>query len=123
MKSIRIANNVKYIDEADQNVTLFRIQEILSEHRSTLIMRILGDLPTYIQFKFYAKVDKELQIILKDKLLELSNSKVNLDRYDGIVKEIKISRSYRVPTQEFFKEIDAMLDAQLNPPQLQLIYS
>ena len=23
MKSIRIANNVKYIDEADQNVTLF----------------------------------------------------------------------------------------------------
>ncbi len=121
MKSIRIANNVKYIDEADQNVTLFRIQEILSEHRSTLIMRILGDLPTYIQFKFYAKVDKELQIILKDKLQELSNSKVNLDRYDGIVKEIKISRSYRVPTQEFFKEIDAMLDAQLNPPQLQLI--
>jgi len=60
MKSSRIASSIKHIEEADQNVTLFRIQEILSEHRSTLIMRILSDLPTYLQFKFYTKVDKDI---------------------------------------------------------------
>jgi hypothetical protein len=121
MKSVRIASTVKHIEEADQNVTLFRIQEILSEHRSTLIMRIVSDLPTYLQFKFYTKVDKEMQGILRDKLFELSNSKVNLDRYDAIVEEIKSNSNYRVPSREFFKEIDSVLDAELNPGQLTLM--
>jgi len=121
MKSVRIASTVKHIEEADHNVTLFRIQEILSEHRSVLIMRILSDLPAYLQFKFYTKVDKEMQGILRDKLFELSNSKVNLDRYDDIVQEIRKNSNYRVPSQEFFKEIDSVLDAHLNPSQLQLM--
>jgi len=121
MKSVRIASSIKYIEQADPHVTLFRIQEILSEHRSTLIMRILGDLPTYLQFKFYPKVDKGLQDILKDKLFELSNSKVNLDRYDDIVQGIKSSSSYRVPSHQFFEEIDTLLDAELNPSQLSLM--
>lgn len=121
MKSIRIASAVKHIEEADQNVTLFRIQEILSEHRSALIMGILSDLPTYLQFKFYTKVSKEMQGILRDKLFEISNSKVNLDRYDRIVQEIKNNTSYRVPSQEFFKEIDSLLNAVLNPIQLSIV--
>ena len=121
MKSVRIASSIKYIEQADDNVTLFRIQEILSEHRATLIMRILGDLPTYLQFKFFAKVDKAVQEMLKDKLFELSNSKVNLDRYDEIVQDIKSNSSYRVPSQQFFEEIDTLLDAELNPSQLSLM--
>jgi len=121
MKSVRIASTVKHIEESDLNVTLFRIQEILSEHRSTLIMRILADLPTYLQFKFYTKVDKEVQGILRDKLFELSNSKVSLDRYNEVVEEIKRSSSYRVPSTDFFREIDTLLDSQLNPSQLQLM--
>lgn len=121
MKSVRIASTVKHIEEGDERVTLFRIQEILSEHRSRLIMGILSDLPTYLQFKFYAKVDKEQQNILRDKLFELSNSKVSLDRYIDIVHEIEKNVNYRVPSQEFFKEIDTLLDAHLNPTQLQLM--
>jgi hypothetical protein len=121
MKSVRIASTVKHIEEADHNVTLFRIQEILSEHRSTLIMRILSDLPTYLQFKFYTKVDKDQQGLIRDKLFQLSNSKINLDRYNEIVQEIKNNINYRVPSQEFFKEIDTLLDAELNPSQLTLV--
>ena len=121
MKSVRIASTVKHIEEADHNVTLFRIQEILSEHRSTLIMGILSDLLTYLQFKFYTKVDKEMQGILRDKLFELSNSKVNLDRYLDIVHEIEKSSNYRVPSREFLKEIDSLLDSVLNPTQLKLV--
>jgi len=121
MKSIRIASTVKHIEEGDERVTLFRIQEILSEHRSTLIMSILSDLPTYLQFKFYTKVDKDMQAILQDKLFEMSNSKVNLDRYLDIVHEIEKNSNYRVPSQEFFKEIDGLLDSVLNPTQLKLV--
>jgi hypothetical protein len=121
MKSIRIATTVKHVEDADETVTLFRIQEILSEHRAALIMRILGDLPTYLQFKFYAKVDKAQQEKLRDKLFELSNAKVDLDRYAEIVREIKSTDNYRVPSQEFFFEIDTLLDAHLNPSQLALI--
>lgn len=121
MKSVRIASTVKHIEEGDERVTLFRIQEILSEHRSTLIMGILSDLTTYLQFKFYTKVDKETQGILRDKLFELSNSKVNLDRYLDIVHEIEKNSSFRVPSQEFFREIDSLLDSVLNPSQLMLV--
>jgi hypothetical protein len=121
MKSIRITGNVRQIAESDRHVTLFRIQEILTEHRSLLIMRILQDLPTYLEFKFYVKVDKDQQQIVRDKLSELSNAKVNLDRYDVIVQEIKRNDTYRVPSQLFFNEIDLLLDTHLNPSQLQLI--
>jgi hypothetical protein len=121
MKSVRIASTVKHIEEGDERVTLFRIQEILSEHRSTLIMGILSDLTTYLQFKVYTKVDKETQGILRDKLFELSNSKVNLDRYLHIVHEIEKNSSFRVPSQEFFREIDGLLDSVLNPSQLMLV--
>ena len=121
MKSVRIASTVKHIEEGDERVTLFRIQEILSEHRSTLVMGILSDLPTYLQFKFYTKVDKEMQGILRDKLFELSNSKVSLDRYLDIVHGIEKNSNFRVPSQEFFREIDSVLDQVLNPTQLKLV--
>ena len=120
MKSIRIASSTKHIEEADHNVTLFSIQEILSEHRTMLITGILTDLPTYLQFKFYTKVDKEMLGIFRAKLLDLSNSKVNLDRYNEIVQEIKKNNNYRVPSAEFFHEIDGLLDSVLNPTQLTL---
>jgi hypothetical protein len=121
MKSVRIANTVKHIEEGDERVTLFRIQEILSEHRSTLVMGILSDLPTYLQFRFYTKVDKEMQGVLRDKLLELSNSKVSLDRYLDIVHGIEKNSNFRVPSQEFFREIDSVVDQVLNPTQLKLV--
>lgn len=123
MKSVRIASAVKHIEEADHNITLFRIQEILSEHRTMLITGVLNDLTTYLQFKFYTKVDKEMQGVLRDKLWELANTKVNLDRYDGIVREIKQHNNYRVPSSDFFREIDTVLDSVLNPTQLSLVQS
>ena len=121
MESVRIASSTKHIEEADQNVILFRIQEILSEHRTMLITGILTDLPTYLQFKFYTKVDKEMQAVLREKLLDLSNSKVNLDLYDEIVQEIKKNNNYRVPSTDFFKEINTLLNFVLNPAQLTLM--
>lgn len=121
MKTVIIAKSVRHIEEADSNVTLFRIQEILSEHRATLILGILSDLPSYLQFKFYTKVDKDQQSLLKEKLFELSKSKVNLDRYHEIVQEIKQNIKYKVPAADFFQEIDTLLDTHLNPSQLQLI--
>jgi hypothetical protein len=121
MKSIRIATTVKYLEGADHQVTLFRIQEILSEHRAALITRILSDLPSYLEFKRYSNVGKDIIEIVKGKLFDLSTSKVNLEDYYEIVHEINRSNNYRVPNQDFFKEIDCLLDAELNPSQLTLI--
>jgi hypothetical protein len=121
MKSVRIATAVKHIEEGDERVTLLRVQEILSEHRSTLTTGILSDLPTYLQFKFYIKVDKETQSTIREKLFQLSNSRVNLDRYINIVHEIEKNSNYRVPCQEFFREIDSVIDSVLNPSQLMLV--
>ncbi len=89
--------------------------------RRTSCRWILSDLPTYLQFKFHAKVDKEMQGILKDRLFELSRAKVDLDRYLDIVHEIEKNSHCRVPLQEFYKEIDGLIDAVLNPTQLKLV--
>jgi hypothetical protein len=121
MKSVRIASTVKHLDEAESNITLFQIREILNEHRSTLVMRILGDLPTYLAFKFNRKIDKEKQQEIRDKLFALSNSIVSLDKYDSIVQEILTNKNYTVPSQPFIHEIDVLLDAELNPSQLTLV--
>lgn len=121
MKSIRIASSVKHVEEYDQNITLFRIQEILSEHRSTLIMGILRDLPAYLKFKFAKSVDKARQELLKDKLFELVHAKVNLDRYAEVVLDIQNNDTYKVPAIPFYAEIDGLIDSHLNPAQLALI--
>jgi hypothetical protein len=121
MKSVRIASTVKHLDEVETNITLFQIREILNEHRSTLIMRILSDLPTYLGFKFNRKVEKEKQLEIRDKLFALSNSIVSLDKYDTVVHQILINKNYTVPSQPFFHEIDVLLDAELHPSQLTLV--
>jgi hypothetical protein len=121
MKYIRIGSAVRHLEDADRNITLFRIQEILTEYRSTLINGILSDLHTYLQFKLYIKVEKETHSMLRDKLLDLSNSKINLDRYEEVVREITASSSYRVSPTAFFHEIDTLLDSVLNPVQLTLV--
>lgn len=121
MKSVRIASTVKHIEGGDERVTLIRIQEILSEHRSTLVMGILSACQLTFNLSFIPRVDKDMQGILKDKLFELSNSKVNLDRYLNIVQEIEKNSNFRVPSQEFFREIDSVLDQVLNPTQLKLV--
>ena len=121
MRAIKITNVVRHLEDADQNVTRYRIREILSEHRANLITGILGDLQTYLQFKFYADVDREKREILKTRLVEFAATKVSLNRYSRIVAEIENSNSYRVPTLDFFNEIDAFLEELLNPAQLQLI--
>lgn len=62
-----------------------------------------------------------MQGILRDKLFELSNAKVNLDRYLDIVHEIEKNSNFRVQSLEFFKEIDSVLGQVLNPRQLELV--
>ena len=121
MKTVRITNAARYIDDGDDRVTLFRIQEILSEHRSVLIFGILTDLTSYLQFKFNKRADSDLHTALRNKLIEVANTPVNLDRYLSIVHEIEKSNNYRVPSLPFFKEIDAAIESLFNPTQLELV--
>jgi len=120
MKILRIANGVRHLEEAGADLMLYRIREILTEHRSNLITGILSDLPTYIQVKFYANVDQDTRENITRNLIEFASTNVSMKRYAEIVRTIEQSTSYRVPTSEFFDEIDAFLEGLLNPVQLQL---
>lgn len=121
MKTLRIANAARYIENGDDRVTLFRIQEILTEHRSALISGILTDLTSYLQFKFNKKAESDLHAIVRNRLTELANTPVNLDRYLSIVHDIEKSDNYKVPVQPFFQEIDTVIESLLNPTQLALV--
>jgi len=120
MKILRIANGVRHLEEANANIMLHRIREVLTEHRSNLITGILSDLPIYIQVKFYANLDQYTRENITRNLIEFASTNVSMKRYAEIVRTIEQSASYRVPTSEFFDEIDAFLEGLLNPVQLQL---
>jgi hypothetical protein len=121
MKKIRIANGIKRLDDSDGNTVLFRLRDILSEHRSILINRLLSDLVTYIDYKFSIRATARQVDSVKDSLVALKNSVLDLDRYSDILDHFHQSEMTYVGNEKFMQEIDEHITAALNLPQLKLV--
>ena len=78
MKKVKIANGVRRIEDSDPNATLFRLRDVLSEHRSVLITRIVSDLATYIDYKFQTKASAKQLESIRDKLQTMRNSALGI---------------------------------------------
>jgi hypothetical protein len=121
MKKIKIANGIKRIEDTDRNSTLFRLRDVLHEHRSILISRIMTDLVAYIDYKFKIKpASKELDSV-KDALLALKNSVLDLDRYNDIVDAFFENETTHIGAEPFLKEIDEHISSTINQSQLKLV--
>lgn len=121
MKRIKIASGVKRFDDSDTNATLFRLRDILSEHRSALITRLVSDLGTYIDYKFKTKATSRQLETAKDSLYALKNSVLDLDKYNDIIEHCLQNELTHVGTEPFMLEIDENLSMVLNIPQLKLV--
>jgi hypothetical protein len=121
MKRIKIANGIKRFDETDSNGTLFRLRDILSEHRNILITRLLSDLGTYIDYKFNTKTNSRQLDAAKDSLVALKNSVLDLDKYNDIIEHCLNNEMTYVGTEPFMQEINETLSTTLNVPQLKLV--
>jgi hypothetical protein len=121
MKKIRIANGIKRIEESDSNAAMFRLRDVLSEHRNILITRLLSDLGTYIDYKFSMRADSRQIETVKESLLALKNSVLDLDKYSGIVEHFYEHDMTFVKNEPFMHEIDENIAMALNLSQMKLV--
>jgi hypothetical protein len=122
MKTIKSALlGSKSLIDRNQEALLFQLQEILKEHRSLVITRMLGDLPTYLDYKFQVKANKDIINSVNEKLLTLKNSNTDLAKYDGVVQQV-LNRSVTHLTNEpFYAEIDEYLRPVVSVKQLRFV--
>lgn len=122
MKTIKSALlGTKSLIDTNPEVLLVQLKEILKAHRELIINRLMGDLPTYLDYKFNVKADKKMQELVKDKLLDLKKSNTDLDTYDSIVQQV-LNRSVTHLTNEpFYVEIDEYLSQYVKPQQLKFV--
>jgi hypothetical protein len=121
MKKIKIANGIKRIEDADVNAMLFRLRDILSEHRNILITRLASDPGTYIDYKFSIKATARQLEVAKECLSTMKNSVLDLDRYNDIIDHCFNHDMTYIGTEPFMQEIDENLSSALNLPQLKLV--
>ncbi|HTH57770.1 MAG TPA: hypothetical protein VL728_17105 [Cyclobacteriaceae bacterium] len=110
MKTIKSAllGNKQLID-TNADVLLIQLKEIIKEHRALVITRLIGDLPTYLDYKFEMKVNKDVLVKIKEELLELKNGSVDLKAYDNVVQQLLNRAVVHLTNEPFYKEIDECL--------------
>jgi hypothetical protein len=121
MKRIRIVSGIRKIEDSDVNSALFKVRDVLMEHRSVLITRIVSDLGTYIDYKFGMRISQRQQEMVKEHLYNIKNATVDLDRYSDIVDHFFNHELTYIGSEPFMKEIDEGISVIINAPQLKLV--
>jgi len=110
MKTVKSALlGSKQLIDTNSDVLLIQLKEIIKEHRSLVITRLISDLPTYLDYKFEMKVNKDLLMKIKEELLELKNGSVDLKSYDNVVQQLLNRAVVHLTNEPFYKEIDECL--------------
>ena len=122
MKTVKSAllGNKQLID-TNNDVLLVQLREVIKEHRSLVISRLLNDLPTYLIFKFETKADKDTIIKIKEQLLELKGGGVDLKVYDNLVQQLLNQATVHLTNEPFYKEIDELLSNIVATKELNLV--
>lgn len=121
MKIIRTALGTRKIEDRDQHLALLQLRDLLDAHRNVLINRLIGDLPTYLDYKFGTRINPKQLEVLKDKLSFMKNASVDMDKYDFIYQHMLTNEATYVPAEPFYKEIDENIGWYLNDAQLKLV--
>lgn len=121
MKTIKTALGVKRIEDRDQHLALLQLRELLDAHRNALITRLLGNLPTYLEYRFGTRINQKQLLVLKDKLSFMKNASVDMDKYDFLYQHMLSNATTYVPSEPFYKEIDENIGWYLNDADLKSV--
>jgi hypothetical protein len=107
MKTIKSALlGTKSLIDTNPDALLFQLKEILKAHRELIINRMLGDLPTYLIYKFEVKPTKGMIEIIKGQLQELKKSNIDLENYQPTVQMVLNRAVTHLTNEPFYVEID-----------------
>src|SRR5258708_32772492 len=119
MKTIKTATGFKKIDDQDIQFISLQLRTILQDHRSTLIDKMIGGgLDSYIVYKFERKTNPKVLQQLKDKLIDLRNSAINVEIYKPIFDTGLKHEFTTLGNAMFYEEIDKALKEDLFKPDL-----
>jgi hypothetical protein len=114
MKYIKTANGIKRIDEGNGTLVAFQLRAILQEHRATLIDKLIsGGLETYIDYRFMSKPDTKRLQGVREKLIELRNSSIDMHFYRSISEMVDKSEFTYLDNIIFYIEIDKIIKINL----------
>jgi len=99
----------RLITDNNAEVTLSQLKEIIKEHRAVIINRIMNDIPVYLDYKFSARLHKDVIFTIKEQLLKLRNEGVNLESYDSVVNLVLNKQVVHLNAEPFYTEIDGLL--------------
>ncbi len=120
MKKVRIVNGMRRIEDSDAHTALFKLRDVLMEHRSVLITRLISDLAAYIDYKFSARPNSRQLESIREHLYSLKNSALDLERYHEIIDHFHTHDVTYIASAPFFREIDESIGAILNASQLSI---
>ncbi len=123
MKKVRIVNGIRKIEDSDAHTALFKLRDVLMEHRSVLITRLVTDLAGYIDYKFRTRVSNRQIETIREHLYSLKNAALDLERYHEIIDHFHTHDVTHITSAPFFKEIDESIGAILNASQLTIAES
>lgn len=113
MKSIKTANGVREIDNWDDSLIPIQLCEILHEHRSALITKLLGGLDHYLRYKLCLKVSlPELKEVRKQ-LYYVLHSGIDMHHYESILEQVLKRESIILDSALFYEEIDGAIKRKL----------
>lgn len=121
MKRVRIVTGIRKIEDLDVNSALFKLRDVLMEHRSVLISRVISDLNTYVDYKFGTRISGRQQETIREHLISLRNATVDVDCYSDIIDHFYNNELTHIGSEPFLKEIDEVINAIINAPQLKLV--
>ncbi len=108
MKTIKSALlGTKSLIDTNEEVLIVQLKDVLKQHRELIINRLLGDLITYLDYKFQTKPDKQMMDAIKDKLIALKKSNVSMEYYQSIEKQVMNRAVTHLTNEPFYVEIDA----------------
>jgi hypothetical protein len=106
MKRLRTVNGVKYIQYVTRPDLEDKVQEAVTEHRATLIGRLLNGLAEYVQYRFNHRVDEAQAEKIREKLLTLKHQAVAIEDCTPIVEQLLKKDICVLSSSEYYKEID-----------------
>ena len=121
MKTVKSALlGAKSLIDTNSEVLVIQLKEIIREHRALIITRMISELSIYLDYKFQFKADKDLLPKIKDELLSLKNSGVDLKHYDNVVQQLMNRAVVHLTNEPFYSEIDEMLKDYVSVKHLNL---
>jgi hypothetical protein len=113
MKRIKTVNGIREIDNWNDSLIPVQLSEILHEHRSGLITKVISGLDHYLKYKLSYKVSKVELKEVKEQLFYVKHSGINIKHYETILEEVLHKDNVILDSTLFYEEIDDAIKTKL----------